>query len=90
MTDLPSARESVALESLTEDGAERREALRGEYDHDDERADGAVGGAVVGGALGAAVGGPVGAAVGVLIGAAAGEAAGAAAQKHDHTEAVDA
>jgi uncharacterized membrane protein len=78
LIDRLSARESVAGESIAQDGAEHREELRTEYAHQDEKATGGIGGAVVGAALGAVVGGPVGAVVGGLVGAAAGEVAGSA------------
>ena len=71
----------IESETITEDGAEHREALRKDYvsgaPHGDEEA----GGAVAGGVAGAVVGGPVGAVVGGAIGAASGATAGAIDEK---------
>jgi uncharacterized protein YcfJ len=71
----------IESETITEDGAEHREALRKDYvagaPHGDEEA----GGAVAGGVAGAVVGGPVGAVVGGAIGAASGTTAGAVDEK---------
>ncbi len=72
---------TVERETIIEDGAEHREALRKDYapgiPHGDEKA----GGAVAGGVIGAVVGGPVGAVVGGAIGVATGATAGAVDQK---------
>ena len=75
----------IESETITEDGAEHREALRKDYvadaPHGDEEAGGAVAGGVVGAVVGAVVGGPVGAVVGGAIGAVSGAAAGAIDEK---------
>jgi uncharacterized protein YcfJ len=75
----------IESETITEDGAEHREALRKDYvsgaPHGDEEAGGAVAGGVAGAVVGAVVGGPVGAVVGGAIGAASGATAGAIDEK---------
>ncbi len=68
------------LANSWDDGRERRETLRADYEpgipHADEEAEGAVVGGVVGAVAGAFVGGPVGAVVGGAIGAFSGAAVG--------------
>ena len=63
----------IESETITEDSAEHREALRKDdvsgAPHGDEEAGGAVVGAVVGGPVGAVVGGAIGAASGATAGA---------------------
>ncbi|MFI5259922.1 MAG: glycine zipper domain-containing protein [Candidatus Limnocylindrales bacterium] len=69
------------LANSWDDGSERRETLRADYEpiipHGDEEAGGAVAGGVIGAVAGAFVGGPVGAVVGGAIGAFSGAAVGA-------------
>jgi len=81
------------LANSWDDGRERRETLRADYEPgippDDEEAGSAVAGGVIGAVAGAFVGGPVGVVVGGAIGAAAGATAGAIDQQgKDETVAV--
>ena len=82
----------IETETVTTDGAERRETLRTDYQpgvpHGDEEAGGAFLGAAAGAVAGAIVGGPVGAVVGGAIGAAAGATGGAIDQKTKDTTVV--
>ena len=83
----------VERETITDDGAERRETLREDYvpgapRHGDEEAGGAVAGGVGGAVVGAVIGGPVGAVVGGAIGAATGATAGAIDEKSKDDEVV--
>jgi hypothetical protein len=81
------------LANSWDDGSERRETLRADYEpgipQGDEEAGSAVAGGVIGAVAGAFVGGPVGAVVGGAIGAAAGATAGAIEEQgKDETVAV--
>jgi uncharacterized protein YcfJ len=70
----------IETETVTTDGAERRETLHKDYEPGVRHGDEEVGGAFLGGAAGAVAGaiagGPVGAVVGGAIGAAAGATGG--------------
>ena len=82
----------VETETVTSDGAERRETLHKDSElgvpHGDEEAGGAFLGGAAGAVAGAIVGGPVGAIVGGAIGAVAGATGGAIDQKAKDTTVV--
>jgi uncharacterized protein YcfJ len=82
----------IETETVTTDGAERRESLRKDDEpgvpHGDEEAGGAFLGGAAGAVAGGIVGGPVGAVVGGAIGAAAGATGGAVDQKAKDTTVV--
>jgi uncharacterized protein YcfJ len=80
------------LEISSEDGSERRETLRADYEpgipQSDEMVAGAVAGGVIGAVAGGVVGGPVAAVIGGAIGAVTGATAGAIDQQGKDEPAV--
>ena len=76
------------LEISSEDGSERRETLRADYEPGIPQSDEMVAGGVIGAVAGGVVGGPVAAVIGGAIGAVTGATAGAIDQQGKDEPAV--